>query len=40
MDRIKKEMEEYDNLIKLHPSAADLFNQSFDDLKERRLWRI
>ena len=40
MDRIKKEMEEYDNLIKLHSSAADLFNQSFDDLKERRLWRI
>ena len=40
MDRIKKEMEEYDSLIKLHPSAADLFNQSFDDLKERRLWRI
>ena len=40
MDRIKKETEEYDNLIKLHPSAADLFNQSFDDLKERRLWRI
>lgn len=40
MDRIKKEMEEYDSLIKLHPSASDLFNQSFDNLVERRIWRI
>lgn len=41
LDKIKKEeKEEYEELIKYHPSAADLFNQSFDILKERRIWRI
>lgn len=41
MERLKKEeKEEYEELIKFHPSAVDLFNQSFDNLKERRIWKI
>lgn len=35
-----KEMEEKTYFLKFFPNAADLFNQNFNDLKARRIWRL
>ena len=38
--KVSKEMEERDFLLKLFPKSGDLFNQSYDGLVERRIWRL
>lgn len=38
--KISEAMIARDNLLKFHPTAQDLFNQTFKAISERRYWRI